>query len=59
LLVVLLIGKFEIKSKNKQVAGHWWLTPVILATGEAKIRRITVQSHPRQTDPISKIPNTK
>jgi hypothetical protein len=23
-------------------AGHWWLTPVILATQEAEIRRIKV-----------------
>jgi hypothetical protein len=29
-------------------AGHWWLTPVILATLEAVIRRITVQSQPRE-----------
>jgi hypothetical protein len=27
---------------------HWWLTPVILATQEAGIRRITVRSQPRQ-----------
>jgi hypothetical protein len=27
-------------------AGHWWLTPVILANEEAEIRRIEVQSHP-------------
>jgi hypothetical protein len=25
---------------------HWWLTPVILATQEAEIRRIVVQSSP-------------
>jgi hypothetical protein len=39
-----------------------WLTPVILATQEAGIRRITVQADPRQTvreTPISKILNTK
>jgi hypothetical protein len=29
-------------------AGHWWLTPVILTTQEAEIRRIVVQSQPRQ-----------
>jgi hypothetical protein len=33
------------------IAGYWWLTPVILATQEAEIRRITVQSHPRQIVP--------
>jgi hypothetical protein len=26
------------------IAGHWWLMPVILATQEAEIRRITVRS---------------
>jgi hypothetical protein len=29
-------------------ARHWWLTPVILATQEAEIRRIEVRSQPRQ-----------
>jgi hypothetical protein len=35
---------------------------IILATQEAEIRRIAVQSHPEaksSKDPISKIPNTK
>jgi hypothetical protein len=27
-------------------ARHWWLTPVILATQEAEIRRIEVRSQP-------------
>jgi hypothetical protein len=30
------------------LARHWWLTPVILATQEAEIRRILVRSQPRQ-----------
>jgi hypothetical protein len=29
-------------------AGHLWLTPVILDTQEAEIRRIELQSQPRQ-----------
>jgi hypothetical protein len=29
-------------------AGHRWLTPVIIATQEAEIRRIMVQSQPGQ-----------
>jgi hypothetical protein len=33
------------ESKNSQV---WWLMPVILASREAEIRRIEVQSQPRQ-----------
>jgi hypothetical protein len=30
------------------IVGHWWLMPVVLATQQAEIRRITVQSQPRQ-----------
>jgi hypothetical protein len=33
-------------------ARHCWLTPVILATQQAKIRRITVQNSPG--NPVSK-----
>jgi hypothetical protein len=32
----------------RQVSQCWWLTPVIPPTQEAKIRRIEVQSQPRQ-----------
>jgi hypothetical protein len=34
--------------KTTVTAERWWLTPVILATQEAEIRRITVQSQTRQ-----------
>jgi hypothetical protein len=30
------------------LAGCWWLTPIILATQEAEIRRTAVQSHSGQ-----------
>jgi hypothetical protein len=32
-------------------ARHWWLKPIILAIQEAEIRRIMVQSQPRQIVP--------
>jgi hypothetical protein len=35
-------------NKNEYQARHQWLTPVILATQEAEIRRITVGSQPGQ-----------
>jgi hypothetical protein len=35
-------------AKLSFLAGCWWLMPVILATQEAKIRRIVVQSQPGQ-----------
>jgi hypothetical protein len=34
------------ESQNLKLAGRQWFTPVILATQEAKIRRIAVQSQP-------------
>jgi hypothetical protein len=34
--------------KNSTRARCWWLTPVILATQEAEIRRIGVPSQPGQ-----------
>jgi hypothetical protein len=42
-------------NKQKNVTGRWWLTPVILVTQEAEIRRIEFQSQPRANssgDPI-------
>jgi hypothetical protein len=46
--------------KILSLAGHWWLTSIILATQEAKIRRTEVRSKPRQgsSDPILKKLNT-
>jgi hypothetical protein len=32
----------NLHSKRSKKIGHWWLTPIILATQEAEIRRITV-----------------
>jgi hypothetical protein len=34
--------------RNTFLAGHQWLMPIILATQEAKIRRIVVQSQLKQ-----------
>jgi hypothetical protein len=34
----------EKRKKNPQAGGCWWLTPVILATQEAEIKRIMAQS---------------
>jgi hypothetical protein len=31
---------------KQETAGHWWLTPIILATQEAKFRRTLVRSQP-------------
>jgi hypothetical protein len=35
-------------ASKPQSAGHQWLTPVILATQKAEIRRIAVRSQPGQ-----------
>jgi hypothetical protein len=40
-------GTSDVKVNEKTVTvKHQWFTPVILATQEAEIRRITVQSQP-------------
>jgi hypothetical protein len=51
--------KFGMKRciKNNFVDNCWWLTPVILATWEAELRRIKVQGQSRQIiqeTPLSK-----
>jgi hypothetical protein len=60
LVQYLIIG---IQLKNKYLAGGWGgrsLTPVILATQKAGIRRITTQGPPGQKSrPISKYPTQK
>jgi hypothetical protein len=51
--------------KKISLARCWWLTPVILATWEAEIRRTTFQGQlgvvwgNSSRDPILKKPNTK
>jgi hypothetical protein len=37
-----------VQSIKRKLARCLWLTPVILATQEAEVRRIVVQSQPRQ-----------
>jgi hypothetical protein len=39
------------KKKKKKPAGHPWLMPIILASQEAEISRIKVQSQPRHSSP--------
>jgi hypothetical protein len=41
----------KLSIKFLKEAGYQWLTPVILATQEAEIRRTAVQSQPRQIVP--------
>jgi hypothetical protein len=39
---------WDLMSKITRAAGHWWFTPVILATQEAEMRRIAVWSQAGQ-----------
>jgi hypothetical protein len=48
-------GRKEEDRIEKERARHRWLTPVILATQEAEIRRVAVRSQPGS---ISKVPKT-
>jgi hypothetical protein len=45
------------KTKRLLQTGHWWLMPVVLATQEAEIRRLAVQSQPRKI--VCKTPSQK
>jgi hypothetical protein len=50
--VLLSRGKNGICSrtnKSKQLAGLWWLMPVILATWEAEMGRIAIRGQPGKT----------
>jgi hypothetical protein len=38
----MIMKKPKLNSRMGHLARHWWLTPVILATQEAEIRRIVV-----------------
>jgi hypothetical protein len=53
-------GPRESELKPFSSAGRQWLTPAILATQEAEIRRIDIRSQPKQIvqETISKTPNT-
>jgi hypothetical protein len=42
------LHKALVRIKAHITARCWWLTPVILATWEAEVRRIEVQSQPEQ-----------
>jgi hypothetical protein len=47
-IFVCLLCVYLPKQNISSQAGRWWLTPVILATQEAEIRRIEIRSQPGQ-----------
>jgi hypothetical protein len=40
--IFLILTFYHGQIKRHDIAGHWWLMPIILATWEAEIRRIVV-----------------
>jgi hypothetical protein len=45
--------------KTHVEVGHWWFRPIIPASWEIAIKRITDPGQPKQKEPISKTLNTK
>jgi hypothetical protein len=44
----IVMHAYNCKTQEAEAARHWWLTPIILATQEAEVRRIMVGSQPGQ-----------
>jgi hypothetical protein len=55
--IILMNQVLRNMSKNTVLAGRQWLTPVVLGTQEAEIRRIKIWSQPRP--PSWKFPKQK
>jgi hypothetical protein len=48
--------QFHQTNRKAIQAGHWWLTPVNLATQEAEIRKMEVRSQPQANSSKHPIP---